>query len=72
RMMVYSSSGGACLFDLADPVIKAHGPSNDKAIYSTINQARLIVEHNVVGTIYETVLKTKDKWDSKNKEQNHD
>ncbi|MGV3487821.1 MAG: phosphate acyltransferase PlsX, partial [Tuberibacillus sp.] len=43
RMMDYSSYGGACLFGLAAPVIKAHGSSNAKAIYSTINQARLIV-----------------------------
>lgn len=65
KMMDYSSYGGACLFGLAAPVIKAHGSSNAKGIYTTINQAQRIVEHNVVGTIEETVLKTKDKWEAK-------
>jgi len=65
KRMDYASYGGACLFGLAAPVIKAHGSSNAKAIFTTINQARLIVEHNVVGTIEETVLKTKDQWKSK-------
>jgi len=66
KMMDYSSYGGACLFGLAAPVIKAHGSSNAKAIFTTIQQACRIVEKNVVGTIYETVLKTKDKWDVTN------
>jgi len=61
-LMDYSSYGGACLFGLAAPVIKAHGSSNARAIYTTINQARLIVERNVVKTIERTVLETKDTW----------
>jgi phosphate acyltransferase len=65
KMMDYSSYGGACLFGLAAPVVKAHGSSNAKGIYTTINQARRIVENNVVGTIEEMVLKTKDKWETK-------
>ncbi|HET6872695.1 MAG TPA: phosphate acyltransferase PlsX [Sporolactobacillaceae bacterium] len=65
KMMDYSSYGGACLFGLAAPVVKAHGSSNAKGIYTTINQAKRIVENNVVGTIEEMVLKTKDRWDTK-------
>ena len=53
--MDYSEYGGAALFGLKAPVIKAHGSSNDKAIYSAIRQARMMVEHNVCDTIAETI-----------------
>lgn len=51
----YSEYGGAGLFGLAAPVIKAHGSSNARAIYSAIKQACHMVEYNVTGTIEETV-----------------
>src|SRR5690625_1466141 len=35
----YSEYGGAGLFGLAAPVIKAHGSSNGRAIYNAIKQA---------------------------------
>lgn len=51
----YSEYGGAGLFGLAAPVIKAHGSSNHHAIVSAIKQACHMVEHNVADTIKATV-----------------
>lgn len=53
--MDYTEYGGAGLFGLQAPVIKAHGSSNAKAIFSAIRQANIMVEHEVVSTITETV-----------------
>ena len=53
----YSEYGGACLFGLKAPVIKAHGSSNARAVFSAIRQARLMVEHDVCQTIAETIAK---------------
>lgn len=49
--MDYTEYGGAALFGLKAPVIKAHGSSNATAIYHAIRQARVIVKHDVAGTI---------------------
>ncbi|WP_087972943.1 phosphate acyltransferase PlsX [Oceanobacillus rekensis] len=51
----YSEYGGAGLFGLAAPVIKAHGSSNSRAILSAIKQANHMVEHNVTETIKTTI-----------------
>jgi phosphate acyltransferase len=51
----YSEYGGAALFGLAAPVIKAHGSSNRRAIYSAIKQTCHMVEQRVTETIKETV-----------------
>ncbi|MFZ3576570.1 phosphate acyltransferase PlsX [Virgibacillus sp. DJP39] len=51
----YSEYGGAGLFGLASPVIKAHGSSNRRAIYSAIKQACHMVEFNVTETIRDTI-----------------
>lgn len=53
--MDYSEYGGAALFGLKAPVIKAHGSSNARAIFSAIKQANLMVEHNVCETIATTI-----------------
>ena len=53
--MDYTEYGGAGLFGLQAPVIKAHGSSNGKAIFSAIRQANTMVEHAVVSTITDTV-----------------
>lgn len=53
--MDYTEYGGAALFGLKAPVIKAHGSSNAKAVFSSIRQARLMVEHDVSNTIRETI-----------------
>lgn len=51
----YSEYGGAGLFGLAAPVIKAHGSSNSRAIYNAIKQACHMVEYDVTKTIEKTV-----------------
>ena len=53
--MDYSEYGGAALFGLKAPVIKAHGSSNAHAIVSAIKQANLMVEHKVCETISKTI-----------------
>lgn len=53
--MDYTEYGGAALFGLKAPVIKAHGSSNARAIYSAIKQARTMVEHDVCATIQQTI-----------------
>lgn len=44
----YESAGGAVLFGLKAPVIKAHGSSDAKAIVSTVRQIRTMLNSNVV------------------------
>lgn len=56
--MDYSEYGGAALFGLKAPVIKAHGSSNAHAILSAIKQANLMVEHDVCATIATTIQET--------------
>ena len=53
----YSEYGGAGLFGLKAPVIKAHGSSNANAIFNAIRQARTMVEHNVCDIIQTTLRK---------------
>ncbi|MFC0524103.1 phosphate acyltransferase PlsX [Pontibacillus salicampi] len=61
----YSEYGGAALFGLASPVIKAHGSSNARAIVNAINQAVYMVEHNVNATIEETVYRLNQEEDNR-------
>jgi phosphate acyltransferase len=53
--MDYSEYGGAGLFGLKAPVIKAHGSSNAQAVLSAIRQAREMVEKDVSGLIKKTI-----------------
>ncbi|MCJ7839606.1 phosphate acyltransferase PlsX [Lederbergia sp. NSJ-179] len=53
--MDYSEYGGACLFGLDAPVIKAHGSSNANALYHAIRQTREMVQHNISKTIGDSV-----------------
>ena len=53
----YSEYGGAGLFGLKAPVIKAHGSSNGRAIYHAIRQARTMVEYKVADVISTTLRK---------------
>jgi len=55
--MDYSEYGGAGLFGLKAPVIKAHGSSDANAIFSAVKQTRNMVEHQVSQTIKETIEK---------------
>ncbi|QKY71597.1 phosphate acyltransferase PlsX [Lentibacillus sp. CBA3610] len=51
----YSEYGGAGLFGLSSPVIKAHGFSNSRAVFNAIQQAAHMVDNNVTDTIRTTV-----------------
>ncbi|TQR20889.1 phosphate acyltransferase PlsX [Psychrobacillus vulpis] len=53
----YTEYGGAGLFGLKAPVIKAHGSSNANAIFHAIRQARTMVEYDVCGIIQSTLRK---------------
>ncbi|WP_312469263.1 phosphate acyltransferase PlsX [Neobacillus sp.] len=53
--MDYSEYGGAALFGLKAPVIKAHGSSNGQSIFSAIRQTREMVSNDVVSLIKQTV-----------------
>ncbi|KIL50435.1 phosphate acyltransferase [Jeotgalibacillus alimentarius] len=47
----YTEYGGAGLFGLNAPVIKAHGSSNANAVYNAIKQAHTMAEYDVSGKI---------------------
>ncbi|WNB90436.1 phosphate acyltransferase PlsX [Bacillus sp. NEB1478] len=51
----YTEYGGAGLFGLAAPVIKAHGSSNANAVLNAIRQTKEMVDKNVVNTILDHV-----------------
>lgn len=51
----YSEHGGAALFGLQAPVIKAHGSSNGRAIYHAITQAMTMVEKDVVAIVKDAI-----------------
>lgn len=53
--MDYSEYGGAGLFGLKAPVIKAHGSSDANSIYNAIRQAREMVEKDVSELIKKSV-----------------
>lgn len=55
HQMDYSEYGGAGLFGLKAPVIKAHGSSDANAVYNAILQAREMVANNVSETIRQSV-----------------
>ncbi|MBT2681318.1 phosphate acyltransferase PlsX [Bacillus sp. ISL-35] len=55
--MDYTEYGGAGLFGLKAPVIKAHGSSDANAVFNSIRQAREMVENDVSGTIRAAVEK---------------
>lgn len=52
-----SEIGGAMIYGLRAPVIKAHGSSNDTAIYNAIRQAYTLIKDGVINKV-EEVLKT--------------
>ena len=56
-LMDYTEYGGAGLFGLNAPVIKAHGSSNANAIFHAIRQARTMIEWKVSRVIEETIRK---------------
>ncbi|MBF0844010.1 phosphate acyltransferase, partial [Streptococcus danieliae] len=44
----YTEAGGAMLFGVKAPVVKAHGSSDAKSIYYTIKQVASILESQIV------------------------
>ncbi|WP_195258057.1 phosphate acyltransferase PlsX [Bacillus paralicheniformis] len=58
--MDYSEYGGAGLFGLKAPVIKAHGSSDGRAVYHAIRQAREMVSQNVAAFIEEKIQQKAD------------
>ncbi|MDQ0161701.1 phosphate acyltransferase PlsX [Bacillus alveayuensis] len=61
KQMDYSEYGGACLFGLKAPVIKAHGSSDEHAVFNAIRQAREMVLNQVSLTICEAILNDVDR-----------
>ncbi|MDF2607793.1 MAG: phosphate acyltransferase [Bacillales bacterium] len=55
KKLDYSEAGGAALFGLNAPVIKAHGSSNSKAIFNAIRQTVNMLENNVIPTIKQKI-----------------
>ncbi|WP_181348826.1 phosphate acyltransferase PlsX [Thalassobacillus sp. CUG 92003] len=51
----YSEYGGAGLFGLSAPVIKAHGSSDARAVYNAIKQAVHMVEEDVTNRIADKI-----------------
>lgn len=56
--MDYSEYGGAGLFGLKAPVIKAHGSSDANSLYNAVRQTRDMVEKEVTKTIKEAIEKS--------------
>ena len=56
--MDYREYGGAPLLGIRSGIIKAHGSSNARAIYSAVEQARKLINGNVTGQIAEFVVNT--------------
>lgn len=54
----YSEHGGALLFGLQAPVVKAHGLSDARAIYNTIRQAAMMVENDIVNVMKQAILES--------------
>ncbi|MET3575258.1 phosphate acyltransferase PlsX [Bhargavaea ullalensis] len=55
KKMDYTEYGGAGLFGLKAPLIKAHGSSNANAIKNAIRQAKTMAEFEVAARIGETI-----------------
>lgn len=68
KKMDYSEYGGAPLLGIKQPVIKAHGSSNAKAIKNAIRQAKLCAEKDVCGSIEAWLEKYKEEHAAKGDE----
>jgi len=68
KKMDYTEYGGAPLLGVAKPVIKAHGNSNAKALFSACRQAIAVVETGVVAEISEKA----ELWRAVRKEAEHE
>ncbi len=68
KSMDYTEYGGAPLLGVARPVIKAHGNSNAKALFSACRQAIAFVETGIVSEIAEKA----ELWRNNRKEAEHE
>ena len=55
KTMDYSEYGGAALFGLNAPVVKAHGSSDANAIFHAVRQAREMVKNDIIATMKEAL-----------------
>lgn len=51
----YNETGGTMLLGISKPIIKAHGSSKARAMYSAIRQAKLVVENGVADQIRQSI-----------------
>ena len=58
KTMDYREYGGSPFLGIKKPVIKAHGSSDARAVYSTVKQVRKIILTDVIGTIQTELEKT--------------
>lgn len=56
----YSEYGGAALFGLTAPAVKAHGSSDGHAVFNAFKQARNMVQQHVITTINDKVKNNDD------------
>ena len=63
QTMDYREYGGAPLLGTKKPVIKGHGSSDAKAVFSAIYQAKKFVETNVINDIVNNINCMEDKTD---------
>lgn len=61
QKMDYREYGGAPLLGTKKPVIKGHGSSDAKAVYSAIKQAKKFVETNIIEEIIKNVTDMEEK-----------
>lgn len=55
KKMDYSEYGGAALFGLKAPIVKAHGSSNEIAFMHAIRQTKEMIEKNVIAHMKEKI-----------------
>lgn len=60
KSMDYTEYGGAPLLGIAAPVIKAHGNSGEKGVFSACRQAKIFVETEIIKDIAEAGLKMRE------------
>lgn len=60
KTLDYTEYGGAPLLGVSAPVIKAHGNSGEKGVFSACRQAKIFVETGVIGDIAEAALKMRE------------
>lgn len=70
KSMDYTEYGGAPLLGVSAPVIKAHGNSGEKGIFSACRQAKIFVETGIVGEIEEAGLKLRQERKAQKENEN--